>query len=78
MTNWSQKIRKGIRSQPEFELSDTGIFNENRYFDIFIEYAKCEEKDILVKITAFNRGPEDAEIKYYSADLVQEYLVVGV
>jgi hypothetical protein len=54
--------KKRDKSQPEFELSDTGIFNENRYFDVFIEYAKCDIQDILVKITAFNRGPEYAEL----------------
>lgn len=54
--------KKRDKSQPEYELSDTGIFNENRYFDIFIEYAKCEENDILIRITAFNRGPEDADL----------------
>ncbi len=45
---------------PEFELIDTGIFNEDKYFDIFIEYAKASEEDILIKITAFNRAKEDA------------------
>ncbi|MCK9400537.1 MAG: hypothetical protein M0Q51_11160 [Bacteroidales bacterium] len=54
--------KKRDKSQPEFELSDTGVFNENRYFDIFIEYAKCDEKDIMIKITAFNCGPEHAEL----------------
>ncbi len=50
------------KSQPEFELCDTGIFDENKYFDIFIEYAKCAENDIIIKITAFNRGNEEAEL----------------
>ena len=50
------------KSQPEFELCDTGIFDENKYYDIFIEYAKCDEQDILIKISAFNRGPEDVEL----------------
>ncbi|MGB2677628.1 MAG: hypothetical protein WAN12_11160, partial [Candidatus Acidiferrum sp.] len=49
--------RRG-RSAPEFELLDTGIFEGNRYFDIFVEYAKCDVEDILIKITAINRGPE--------------------
>lgn len=43
---------------PEFELLDTGIFDEDRYFDVFIEYAKNSDEDILVKITAINRGAE--------------------
>ncbi len=45
---------------PEFELPDTGIFDENRYFDIFVEYAKGGPNDTLIRITAFNRGPEPA------------------
>jgi Glycosyl hydrolase family 63 C-terminal domain len=53
--------RRG-RGNPEFELLDTGIFNENRYFDVFIEYAKSDWEDILLRITAHNRGPEAAEI----------------
>jgi len=50
------------RQQPEFELIDTGIFNEGRYFDVFIEYAKAGPEDILIKITAHNRGPEEASV----------------
>lgn len=50
------------RNMREFELADTGIFDENRYFDIFIEYAKAGTNDILLKITVYNRGPEDALI----------------
>ena len=46
------------RHQPEFELLDTGIFNENRYFDVFVEYAKHSPEDILIQITAINRGSE--------------------
>ncbi len=51
--------RRG-RSAPEFELLDTGIFEGNRYFDVFVEYAKPDVEDILIKITAINRGPEVA------------------
>ncbi len=46
--------------QPEFELADTGIFDGNRYFDILVEYAKASPNDLLVRITAANRGPEPA------------------
>ena len=46
----------------EFELIDTGIFNENRYFDIVIEYAKLDAEDLCIRIEAFNRGPEPAEL----------------
>ncbi len=48
------------REEMEYELLDTGVFNEDRYFDVFIEYAKAGPEDILVKITAVNRGPEEA------------------
>ena len=50
------------RSQPEFELLDTGVFAQNRYFDVFIEYAKADAEDILIKISAVNRGPEEAAL----------------
>jgi hypothetical protein len=46
--------------EPEYELLDTGIFDEDRYFDIFVEYAKAGPEDICVRIEVFNRGPEDA------------------
>jgi hypothetical protein len=46
----------------EYELLDTGVFNDDRYFDVFVEYAKAGPEDILVKITAANRGPEAAEL----------------
>jgi hypothetical protein len=50
------------RLQPEYELVDTGVFNESRYFDIFVEYAKATSEDILIKITAWNRGPVAAPL----------------
>jgi len=53
---------KRTRQDPEYELIDTGIFNENRYFDIFIEYAKATSEDILIQITAWNRGPDPARL----------------
>jgi hypothetical protein len=46
----------------EFELIDTGVFDENRYFDVFIEYAKAGPDDILIRVEAINRGPEPAEL----------------
>ncbi len=53
---------KRDRRSPEYELLDTGIFNDNRYFDCYIEYAKDEWNDILMKVTVYNRGPEVAAI----------------
>ncbi len=46
----------------EYELLDTGVFEEDKYFDIFVEYAKAGHEDICIKIEAFNRGPEDAPL----------------
>jgi hypothetical protein len=54
--------RRRNRNDMEYELLDTGVFNEDRYFDVFVEYAKAGPEDILVKITAANRGPEAAEL----------------
>ena len=54
--------RSDGRSKPEFELIDTKIFDENRYFDVFAEYAKKTPDDILIRIRIANRGPEKATI----------------
>ncbi|MFZ3214812.1 MAG: hypothetical protein WA192_02020 [Candidatus Acidiferrales bacterium] len=53
---------KRTKHDPEFELIDTGVFAENRYFDVFVEYAKATFEDILVRITVWNRGPEAARL----------------
>ena len=50
------------REEMEYELLDTGVFDDDRYFDVFVEYAKGDAEDILVRITAVNRGPEAAEL----------------
>ncbi len=50
------------RYQPEYELLDTGIFDENRYFDVFVEYAKADAEDVMIQITVANRGPEAAPL----------------
>jgi len=55
-----EENRRRAGQGPEFELLDTGIFDDNRYFDIFVEYAKADPEDICIRIEAFNRGPEDA------------------
>jgi hypothetical protein len=57
-----QTNRQRSREELEYELLDTGIFDEDRYFDVFIEYAKAEPEDILIQITVHNRGPERAEL----------------
>jgi hypothetical protein len=54
--------RRRSRRDPEFELLDTGIFGENRYFDVTVEYAKAEPSDIVVAVSVVNRGPEAATL----------------
>ncbi|HXB30504.1 MAG TPA: hypothetical protein VNW49_11830, partial [Puia sp.] len=53
--------RRG-KTDPEYELIDTGIFNEDHYFDVFVEYAKNDPEDVLIKISIFNRSSQDAAI----------------
>src|SRR5262245_54030036 len=57
-----EENRKRGRTDPEFELTDTGVFDEGRYFDVLVEYAKAEPNDILIRITAHNRGSDPAEL----------------
>jgi hypothetical protein len=54
--------RRG-RGAPEYELIDTGVFDGDRYFDVFVEYGKVDSEDLLMKITVANRGPEAAAIR---------------
>src|SRR5512136_2674258 len=54
--------RGRTREEFEYELLDTGAFDQDRYFDVFVEYAKAGPEDILVRITAANRGPDEAEL----------------
>jgi Glycosyl hydrolase family 63 C-terminal domain len=57
-----QENARRSRQQDEFELLDTGLFNEDKYFDVFVEYAKAGPDDVLIKINIHNRGPEDASL----------------
>jgi len=54
--------RRRTTKDPEFELLDTGLFDEDRYFDVFVEYAKAAPEDLLMLVTVHNRGPEAAKI----------------
>jgi Glycosyl hydrolase family 63 C-terminal domain len=54
--------RRRGRNDPEYELLDTGVFSEDRYFDVFVEYAKASPSDILIQIGVVNRGPEAATL----------------
>ncbi len=57
-----EENRRRGKNAPEYELLDTGVFDENRYFDVTTEYAKAGVEDILIKITVTNHGPEHAEL----------------
>jgi hypothetical protein len=57
--------RQRTRNEMEYELLDTGVFDGDRYFDVFVEYAKGGPEDILIRITACNRGPEPAELHVF-------------
>jgi hypothetical protein len=54
--------KRRTRLDPEYEIEDTGIFAERRYFDVFAEYAKNDVDDILIRLTVANRGPDAAEL----------------
>ena len=54
--------RRRSREEFEYELLETGVFDDDRYFDVFVEYAKAEPEDVLVRITVHNRGPEAARL----------------
>ena len=58
-----QENARRNRQEPEFELLDTGVFDDNRYFDVFVDYAKASPDDIRVQITVHNRGPRRARLQ---------------
>ncbi len=54
--------RRRSRDELEYELLDTGVFDDDRYFDVFVEYAKADAEDVLIRISIHNRGPEPATL----------------
>jgi hypothetical protein len=58
----AEENRRRCRGESEYELIDTGVFNENRYFDVVVEYAKATPEELLIRIHVTNRGPERAEV----------------
>jgi hypothetical protein len=61
-SNLVETNRRRNRQEFEYELLDTGVFDQDRYFDVFVEYAKAAPEDILIQITICNRGPEPAAL----------------
>jgi len=61
-TRLVEENRKRTRADPEFDLCDTSAFDENRFFDVLVEYAKASPEDLLIRITISNRGPDTASL----------------
>jgi hypothetical protein len=61
-TELVEENRRRGRGGPEYELVDTGVFADSRYFDVFAEYAKGDPEDLLIAVTVVNRGPEAARV----------------
>ena len=61
-THLVEENRRRGKHEPEFELVNTGVFEDNRYFDVVVEYAKATAEDILIRVTVHNRGPETADL----------------
>jgi hypothetical protein len=61
-TQLVEENKRRSRLEPEYELLDTGIFDDNEYFDVFVEYAKADVTDILIKISVYNRSQHDASV----------------
>src|SRR3989475_2113802 len=56
-----EENRRRDKHAPEYELIDTGVFDDNRYFDVFVEYAKAAPEDLLIRMQVINRGPDEAQ-----------------
>lgn len=69
--------RSRTRRETEYELLDTGVFGGDRYFDVFVEYAKAAPEDILIKITICNRGPDAALIHVLPHPMVPQHMVLA-
>jgi hypothetical protein len=54
--------RRRTRNDFEYELLNTGVFDDDRYFDVFVEYAKAAAENLLIRVTVHNRGPEDVSL----------------
>ncbi len=78
MTSWSRRIDRRTRQDPEFEILDTGVFDQNRYFDVFVEYAKNAPDDILIRITVCNRGPDAATMHLLADAVGAQFMDLGL
>ncbi len=72
----AESARRG-KHEPEYELADTGAFDEGRYFDVQAEYAKGGPDDVLVRVTVSNRGPDAAPLAPAPHSLVPQHVELG-
>ena len=72
-----EENRRRGKNDMEYELVDTGIFDQSRYFDVVVEYAKVAPEDVLIRISITNRGPEAAPDPHSAHTVVSQHLVVG-
>ncbi len=73
----AENARRG-KLEPEYELVDTGIFDDDRYWVVTVDYAKAAPRDLLMRITVENAGPDEATLACAADALVPQHLVVGV
>ena len=73
---WSRRTAAAARTEPEFELLDTGVFDDDRYFDVFVEYAKAGPDDLLMLVTVAQPRPRRGDAPRPAAALVPQHLVV--
>ncbi len=74
---WWRRTARRSRQDPPFTLLDTGVFNDSRYFDVEVRYAKASPDEIHIRVIATNRGPEAATIHLIPHAVVSQRLVVG-
>ena len=77
-TQLIQENQRRGRDQPEFEILDTGVFNDCRYFDIYAEYAKASDNDILIRITVCNRAAQEAILASSAYAVVSQHVDLGL
>jgi hypothetical protein len=72
-----EENRRRGKSEPEFELIDTGVFDEDRYFDVFVEFAKVDAEDVLVRITVHKPRTGSGNDPTVAAGVLPQHLVLG-
>jgi hypothetical protein len=73
----TEKNKGRNKFEGEYELIDTGVFDQDRYFDVFVEYAKAAADDVLIRVTVCNRGPQSADLQSPSGKFMCEPSVVA-